>query len=107
MKYKKRPGSTIININAQLREENRKVSNDTYNRDYVVRTVIGYIKEDGLSEEESLEKIMKDSIVKEFAYFEKYHIDIKERFREWVRNEIDHPRRRNGRIVNSKDNEER
>ena len=71
MNYKKMPGSKVTRINAQLNEKNRKVSNDTYNRDYVVRTAVEYIKKDGLSEEAALDKIMKDPVVKEFAYFKK------------------------------------
>ena len=49
---------------------------------------------------------MKDPVVKEFSYFEKYNIDIKERFREWVRKELEHPKR-SLRIENKEDNKER
>ena len=95
--WKYMPGIQARRAFSQICGESKKISDDTKNRDYVVKKIVQYIKEEGLSEEAALDKIMKDSIVKEFAYFEKYDINIREKFREWARKEIEHPRRENER----------
>lgn len=79
-------------------EYTKEFSNDTKNRDYVVREEIKYIKE-GLSEEKALEKLMNDKIVKEFEYLKKNGLDIRNCFKNWINAEIKKPRRKEQRIT--------
>lgn len=72
------------------------ISNDTQNRDYVARTGVKYIKE-GLSEEEALDKMMNDDIVKEFKYLKNNGLDIRNCFKNWIEAEIKKPRRKENR----------
>ena len=90
------PGLSVSRAFSQAYGENKKVSSDTLNRDYVVRTVVSYINK-GISMEKALDKIMEDDIVKEFEYLTKNGLDMKKCFRDWVEREINKPRRRNER----------
>lgn len=93
IKQKYIPGLSASRAAGQAYDENRTIgSNDTYNRDYVVRTIVKDIK-GGLSEEEALDKIMNDPIIKKFEYLSKNGLDIKECFRDWARRKIKKPRR--------------
>ena len=74
------------------------VTNDTLNRDYVVREGVKYIKE-GLSEEKALDKLMNDDIVKEFEYLKKNGLDIRNCFKNWINAEIKNPRRKERKIT--------
>lgn len=92
-KQKYTPGLSALRAAGQVYDEKRTVwSDDTYNRDYVVRTIVNDMK-NGLSEEEALDKIMKDSIIKQFDYLSKNGLDIRECFKDWARREMKKPRR--------------
>lgn len=92
-KQKYIPGLSASRAAGQAYDENRTIgSDDTYNRDYVVRTIVNDIK-NGLSEEEALDKIMKDPIIKQFEYLSKNGLNIRECFKDWARREIKKPRR--------------
>lgn len=97
IKQKYIPGLSARRAAGQVYDENRTIgSDDTYNRDYVVRTIVKYIK-DGLPEEEALDKIMNDPIVKKFEYLSNNGLNIRECFRDWTRREIKKPRRNSER----------
>lgn len=92
-KQKYIPGLSASRAAGQAYDENRTIgSDDTYNRDYVVRTIVNDIK-NGLSEEKALDKIMKDPIIKQFEYLSKNGLNIRECFKDWARREIKNPRR--------------
>ena len=96
-KYPVIPGLTAHKIQADIKPKN-KVSNDTQNRDYVARTGEKYIKE-GLSEEEAIDKLMNDKIVKEFEYLTKNGLDIRNCFKNWIDKEMRTPKRQNQRSL--------
>ena len=75
----------ICNVEQEIRKKQKiEVSNDTQNRNYVVRAGVEYIKA-GLSEEETLDKLMNDDIVKEFEYLKKNGLDIRNCFKNWIK----------------------
>ena len=91
---------TGVEVYRAVKEVRQKIeapiSNDTQNRDYVARTGVKYIKE-GLSEEEALDKMMNDDIVKEFKYLKNNGLDIRNCFKNWIEAEIKKPRRKENR----------
>ena len=83
-RHKYIPGLSAIKTEVQLNEKNKTISNDTQNRDYVVKTGIRYM-ESGLSEDEAIEKLMNDEIVQKFEYLKNNGVDIKNCFKNWIK----------------------
>ena len=86
--HKVTPGVKIDNITKQIVCKQNSVagikSDDTINRKYVMDTVLENMS-NGMTEEDALDIIMKDSIVQKFKYLEANGCNIKECFRNWVR----------------------
>lgn len=80
------PGIAMYHAEKDLRESQKpQISQDTKNRNYVVEKMTEYMQ-NGLTEDEAVEKIMKDPIVEQFEYLTKNKIDIRRCFRDWTRN---------------------
>ena len=62
----------------------QKINSDTENRKYIKNLILQKMEE-GKTEEEALDIAMADEVAKEFDYFDKYKIDKREAFRDWVR----------------------
>ncbi len=87
------PGLSASRTAGQIYDKNRTIgSNDTYNRKYVAKTIAENIQ-NGLSEEEALDKIMKDPIVKEFEYLTKNGLNLRECFKDWAQKELKRTRK--------------
>ena len=76
-------GIQIDKTMSHINEMNKKQSDDSKNREYVMKKMLGYLK-DGLSEEMVLDKIMEDPISKEFEYLSKNGLDKRNCFRNWM-----------------------
>lgn len=90
------PGLAVERTAQYLKKKNKpkeKYNQDCINRKYVINKMIEYIEKDGLSEEEALDKMMKDSVIKEFEYLEKNGLDIKECIRNWAKLRNKNPNR--------------
>lgn len=87
-KYKLTPGVAIDSIGKKIDHQINSVeginSDDTKNRRYVVNKILENMK-NGLTEEETLDLIMKDKIVEQFKYLENNGCNIKKCFINWAR----------------------
>ena len=77
------PGLAAENTEKKVRKPCEK-SQDFHNRHYVMDKIFEYIKE-GKSEEEALDLIMQDEIVKEFEYLTKNGLNLRTCFSNWVK----------------------
>lgn len=83
------PGNFVYSISEYINRDIRRRNEDTNiddnkNRKYVKIKINEYIQS-GLSEEEALDKIMKDDIVNKFEYLTENGLNIRECFRNWAR----------------------
>lgn len=87
-KYKLTPGVAIDNTGKNIDHQMNSVegikSDDTKNRRYVINKILENMN-NGITEEEALELIMKDKIVEQFKYLENNGCNIKICFRNWAR----------------------
>ena len=82
------PGVVVDSIGVRIESKEKSVagikSDDTKNREYVMNTLIDNISK-GMTEDEALDLMMQNDVVKEFEYLQKNGCDIKECFRNWIR----------------------
>ena len=75
------PGLSANYVQKLIKKEesmqNKTVNQDTQNRKYVIQKVNEFMQE-GRSIEEAVDLIMKDDIIKEFDYWVKNNLDVRQ-----------------------------